>query len=351
MVDLLQSKTFPEGPRFLEGRAAVPARAFEKAQSREEVAPRDAAPEGPQHRAHLREDVDAHALRVRSGGLRPGRQRHLSWAQRLADRPQGDHEGHRARARSHVRRHRVSRLRAGHRRRAGSARGCSGLQRPHRRLPSHADAGRRAHHDRALRPAAREDSVLLSGRHAQQHGATRSWPERRSWAWTCALPRRRGTDRPEKLLEQCRTTARASGARITVTEDVGDAFAAPIFSTPTCGYRWASPNRNGRSASNSCSHTKSTGACWRRTGNARVKFLHCLPAFHNRDTKVGESIFQQYGLDGVEVTEDVFESAASIVFDQAENRLHTIKAILGRHARRVSMARRRIVIALGGNAS
>jgi ornithine carbamoyltransferase len=64
------------------------------------------------------------------------------------------------------------------------------------------------------------------------------------------------------------------------------------------------------------------------TGNPRVKFLHCLPAFHNRDTKIGEAIFQKYGLDGLEVTEEVFESPQSIVFDQAENRLHTIKAIL-----------------------
>ena len=65
-----------------------------------------------------------------------------------------------------------------------------------------------------------------------------------------------------------------------------------------------------------------------RTGNPNVKFMHCLPAFHNRDTKVGEDIFQTYGLDGLEVTEDVFESPASIVFDQAENRMHTIKAIM-----------------------
>jgi ornithine carbamoyltransferase len=64
------------------------------------------------------------------------------------------------------------------------------------------------------------------------------------------------------------------------------------------------------------------------TGNPDVKFLHCLPAFHNRNTKVGEAIFQQYGLDGLEVTEDVFESKHSIVIDQAENRLHTIKAVL-----------------------
>ena len=66
----------------------------------------------------------------------------------------------------------------------------------------------------------------------------------------------------------------------------------------------------------------------RRTGNPQVKFLHCLPAFHNRETKVGEEIFETYGMDGLEVTDDVFESPASIVFDQAENRLHTIKAVM-----------------------
>ncbi len=64
------------------------------------------------------------------------------------------------------------------------------------------------------------------------------------------------------------------------------------------------------------------------TGNPDVKFMHCLPAFHNRETKVGEEIFQEYGMDGLEVTDDVFESEHSIVFDQAENRLHTIKAIM-----------------------
>ncbi|MCU0407133.1 MAG: ornithine carbamoyltransferase subunit F, partial [Ignavibacteriaceae bacterium] len=64
------------------------------------------------------------------------------------------------------------------------------------------------------------------------------------------------------------------------------------------------------------------------TGNPKVKFLHCLPAFHNRNTKVGEEIYQKYSLDGMEVTEEVFESKHSIVFDQAENRLHTIKAVM-----------------------
>jgi ornithine carbamoyltransferase len=65
-----------------------------------------------------------------------------------------------------------------------------------------------------------------------------------------------------------------------------------------------------------------------KTGNPSVKFLHCLPAFHNRDTKVGEDIFKKFGLNGMEVTEDVFESNHSIVFDEAENRLHTIKAVM-----------------------
>lgn len=59
-----------------------------------------------------------------------------------------------------------------------------------------------------------------------------------------------------------------------------------------------------------------------------MKFLHCLPAFHNRETTVGEEIYQKFGIDGMEVTDDVFESERSIVFDEAENRLHTIKAVM-----------------------
>jgi ornithine carbamoyltransferase len=65
-----------------------------------------------------------------------------------------------------------------------------------------------------------------------------------------------------------------------------------------------------------------------QTGNPRVKFMHCLPAFHDRNTTVGQQIFEQTGLDALEVTDEVFESTQSIVFDQAENRMHTIKAIM-----------------------
>ena len=66
----------------------------------------------------------------------------------------------------------------------------------------------------------------------------------------------------------------------------------------------------------------------RAAGNPRVKFMHCLPAFHNLETKVGEDIFEKFGINGMEVTEDVFESEQNIAFEQAENRMHTIKAIL-----------------------
>jgi ornithine carbamoyltransferase len=66
----------------------------------------------------------------------------------------------------------------------------------------------------------------------------------------------------------------------------------------------------------------------RRSGNPGVKFMHCLPAFHNRETKIGQQIYEKFGLDGMEVTDDVFESEHSIVFDQAENRMHTIKAVM-----------------------
>jgi ornithine carbamoyltransferase len=65
-----------------------------------------------------------------------------------------------------------------------------------------------------------------------------------------------------------------------------------------------------------------------KTGNPHVKFLHCLPAFHNRDTTIGEEMYQNFGVESMEVSEEVFESPASIVFDEAENRIHTIKAVM-----------------------
>ena len=69
-------------------------------------------------------------------------------------------------------------------------------------------------------------------------------------------------------------------------------------------------------------------ATMEKTGNPDAKFLHCLPAFHNRETTIGEEIFQKFGIAAMEVTDEVFESSTSLVWDQAENRLHTIKAVM-----------------------
>ena len=71
-----------------------------------------------------------------------------------------------------------------------------------------------------------------------------------------------------------------------------------------------------------------TTALMKATGKLRTRFMHCLPAFHNLDTEVGRQVHERYGLKEIEVTDEVFESDASIVFTQAENRLHTIKAVL-----------------------
>lgn len=137
------------------------------------------------------------------------------------------------------------------------------------------------------------------------------------------------TNWPEPdLVERCRAWAKAAGGRILLTDDVEQAVAGADFlytdvwvSMGEDPSVWAErierllPYQVNR-------HTLEL------TGNPDVRFLHCLPAFHNRETTLGERIFQEFGLDGMEVTEDVFESEHSIVFDQAENRLHTIKAVM-----------------------
>ncbi len=134
---------------------------------------------------------------------------------------------------------------------------------------------------------------------------------------------------PDKaLVKKCLEVAKTTGAKITITENVAEGVKGVDFIYTDV---WLSM---GEAASLWEKRIKEmlpyqvNKAMLKKTGNPKVKFLHCLPAFHNRDTKVGEDIYQKYGLDGMEVTEEVFESEASIVFDQAENRLHTIKAVM-----------------------
>ena len=134
---------------------------------------------------------------------------------------------------------------------------------------------------------------------------------------------------PEKaLVEECRRIADRTGAKITLTED-------PVQAATDCDFVytdvWVSmgePDSVWQERISLLTPYRVTSDIMRATGNPHAKFMHCLPAFHNRETEIGEKIFQRYGIDSMEVTEEVFESEASVVFDQAENRMHTIKAVL-----------------------
>ena len=134
--------------------------------------------------------------------------------------------------------------------------------------------------------------------------------------------------RAEDLVKTCREIAEETGARLTLTEDVDEGVRGVDYLYTDV---WVSMGEDKSAWEERIQLLKPyqvNADVIRRTGNPRVRFLHCLPAFHNRETKVGEEIFEQYGLDGMEVTDEVFESEHSIVFDQAENRLHVHKSLL-----------------------
>ena len=131
-----------------------------------------------------------------------------------------------------------------------------------------------------------------------------------------------------ELVEACRSVAKKTGARITIGEDPAALVKGVDFVTTDVWVSMGEPESVWEERIKALKPFQINADLMAATGNKGAKFLHCLPAFHNRETKVGEEIFQKFGLDGMEVTEDVFESDASIVFDQAENRLHTIKAVM-----------------------
>jgi ornithine carbamoyltransferase len=131
-----------------------------------------------------------------------------------------------------------------------------------------------------------------------------------------------------ELVAECRAIAVETGAKILITENVDDAVRDADFLYTDVWVSMGEPDSVWAERINQLKPYQVNMDVIRKTGNPDVKFLHCLPAFHNRDTKVGEDIYNKFGLDGMEVTEDVFESEHSIVFDEAENRLHTIKAVM-----------------------
>ncbi len=131
-----------------------------------------------------------------------------------------------------------------------------------------------------------------------------------------------------ELQNECRKIAEKTGAKITITESVEEAVKDCDFLYTDVWVSMGEPDEVWAERIELLLPYQVNKKALELTGNPNVKFLHCLPAFHNRETKVGEKIYQKFGLDAMEVTDEVFESKASIVFDQAENRLHTIKAVM-----------------------
>jgi ornithine carbamoyltransferase len=131
-----------------------------------------------------------------------------------------------------------------------------------------------------------------------------------------------------ELVTVCREIAASTGARVTLTEDRDEGVGGADFLHTDVWVSMGEPKEAWQERIALLLPYQINAEMMSRTGNAGVKFMHCLPAYHNRETTVGEQIFQDHELDGIEVTEEVFESDASIVFDQAENRMHTIKAVM-----------------------
>ena len=131
-----------------------------------------------------------------------------------------------------------------------------------------------------------------------------------------------------ELVERCRSFAASTGASITLTADAKEAVAGCDYVYTDVWVSMGEPDSVWAERIEKLTPYRVTAELMAATGNPHAKFMHCLPAFHNRETQIGEKIFRQFGIDSMEVTEEVFESPVSIVFDQAENRMHTIKAVL-----------------------
>ncbi|MHC6528414.1 ornithine carbamoyltransferase [Vibrio proteolyticus] len=131
-----------------------------------------------------------------------------------------------------------------------------------------------------------------------------------------------------ELVAECQAIAAETGAQITLTESVDDGV-------KDCDFLYTDVWVSMGEAAEAWGERVATLTPYQvnqtvieKTANPQVKFMHCLPAFHNDETTIGKQVAEQYGMQGLEVTEDVFESGCSIVFDQAENRMHTIKAVM-----------------------
>ncbi|WP_185268463.1 ornithine carbamoyltransferase [Halopseudomonas xiamenensis] len=132
----------------------------------------------------------------------------------------------------------------------------------------------------------------------------------------------------EAVRQEAQRIAETSGARIMITEDIDSAVAGVDFVYTDVWLSMGEPEEKWAQRIKLLLPYQVNAELMALTGNPRVRFMHCLPAFHNTETSIGREIQQKFGIDAMEVTEEVFEGPASIVFDQAENRMHTIKAVL-----------------------
>lgn len=132
----------------------------------------------------------------------------------------------------------------------------------------------------------------------------------------------------EELVAECKKIAAETGAKITITEDVNEAVKDCDFLYTDVWVSMGEPDEVWTERIKLLRPYQINADVMKATGNPDVKFMHCLPAFHDLKTKVGKEIHEKFGLTAMEVTDDVFESKASIVFDEAENRMHTIKAVM-----------------------
>jgi ornithine carbamoyltransferase len=133
---------------------------------------------------------------------------------------------------------------------------------------------------------------------------------------------------PDELVARMRELAKTTGARITLEADPLKAVAGADFLYTDVWVSMGEEDAVWKERIAQLLPYQVNGALMRATGKPRTRFMHCLPAFHNLDTEVGREVHEKYGLAEIEVTDAVFESDASVVFTQAENRLHTIKAVL-----------------------
>jgi len=132
----------------------------------------------------------------------------------------------------------------------------------------------------------------------------------------------------KELVDKAREIAEQTGARIMVTDDLEKGVKGCDFIYTDVWVSMGEPEEVWKQRIELLKPYQVNKKAMERTGNPDVKFMHCLPSFHNRETTISEDIYKKFGLESMEVTEDVFESEASIVFDEAENRVHTIKAVM-----------------------